>query len=291
VVEVVGTLVAATPETMTLRRRDGSLAEVHVDDVQAGRVVPPAPSAAVSVGELEAVAALGWRAMDTERLGPWLLRAAGGFTGRANSALVTSAPVDLDGALAVVRRWYADRGLPPRLQVPDGDAPPGLDAALDAAAWSWSPPTHVMTAEVAPVLRGSATDVDVEVRDEVDGGWLALYRHQEGPLPAVAAAVLSHHPAVRFISVRAAGECVAIARVCVDGRWAGISGVEVAPAHRRHGLGTAVTVAGLRWAVRAGARRAYLQVFAPNVDGVAFWQRLGFAVHHDYRYCVGNVDG
>jgi len=42
---------------------------------------------AVSIGELEAIAAKGWRAPDEERLGGWLLRAAQGFTGRANGAL------------------------------------------------------------------------------------------------------------------------------------------------------------------------------------------------------------
>ena len=41
----------------------------------------------VTIAELETVAALGWRAPQEEPLGGWLLRAAGGFTGRANSAL------------------------------------------------------------------------------------------------------------------------------------------------------------------------------------------------------------
>ena len=47
---------------------------------------------AISIPDLEQRAALGWRAPGEERLGDWLLRAADGFTGRANSALATGHP-------------------------------------------------------------------------------------------------------------------------------------------------------------------------------------------------------
>ena len=50
---------------------------------------PPLASSwhGLSIAELEVIAAKGWRAPEEERLGGWLLRAAQGFTGRANSAL------------------------------------------------------------------------------------------------------------------------------------------------------------------------------------------------------------
>ena len=41
---------------------------------------------------LERAAARHWQAPETERLGEWLLRAAAGFTGRANSALPLGDP-------------------------------------------------------------------------------------------------------------------------------------------------------------------------------------------------------
>lgn len=47
---------------------------------------------AISIPDLERRAALGWRAADEAQLGDWLLCAAGGFTGRANSALATGGP-------------------------------------------------------------------------------------------------------------------------------------------------------------------------------------------------------
>src|SRR6266851_819271 len=68
---------------------------------------------AVSICELEAIAAKGWRAPEEAPLGGWMLRAARGFTGRANSALAAGDPgIPLAAAMTSVRRWYAARDLP-----------------------------------------------------------------------------------------------------------------------------------------------------------------------------------
>ena len=65
------------------------------------------------IAALERVAAQHWRGTEEEWLGGWLLRAAEGFTGRANSALPLADPgLPLDEALDAVTRWYAARGLP-----------------------------------------------------------------------------------------------------------------------------------------------------------------------------------
>ncbi len=72
-----------------------------------------------TITELERVAAAHWRGTEEEWLGDWLLRAADGFTGRANSALPLGDPgLPLDEALAAVTEWYRARGLPPMIAVP-----------------------------------------------------------------------------------------------------------------------------------------------------------------------------
>ena len=69
--------------------------------------------------ELERVAAQHWRGTEEQWLGEWLLRAADGFTGRANSALPLGAPgLPLDEALDYVTGWYRARGLPAVMAVP-----------------------------------------------------------------------------------------------------------------------------------------------------------------------------
>lgn len=291
--EVVGTLVAASADTLSVRRRDGSVVEVAVDDVRAGRVVPPGPAQRVGAFELQTIMAQGWRPRETGDCGGWLLRAAGGFTGRANSALVSPEPVaDLPGRLAEIRTWYADRDLPAKLQVVIGHEPPGLVDALEKSAWTSAWRTQVMTAEIAHVLRAAqpasdaqpAPGVTVQLEQRPDDAWLAAYRNDEGPLTPVAVEVLSGHPDVVFASVRDGERCVAVARVAADGRWAGLSCVEVDDAHRRRGLAQAVATAALRWAVERGARRTYLQVVTRNQPAIALWERLGYRHHHDYIY-------
>jgi len=62
------------------------------------------------VTDLERAAALHWQAPDIQPLGDWLLRAAAGFTGRANSALPVGDPgLPLPDAVAAVEDWYRRR--------------------------------------------------------------------------------------------------------------------------------------------------------------------------------------
>src|SRR6476661_8882761 len=106
--------------------------------MRTGKILLVSPSSAVpplDVAALERLAARSWRGLEEEPFGDWLLRAGGGFTGRANSVLVVGdPPTDLTSAVAAVADWYTARGLRPRAQVPvpGGEA---ADAALDAAGW------------------------------------------------------------------------------------------------------------------------------------------------------------
>jgi ribosomal protein S18 acetylase RimI-like enzyme len=291
-ITVVGTVLEAGPGAWTIRRRDRSVMTVAVADIDAMRVVPPSRAARATVAEVENVAALGWRALESEPLGEWLLRASGGFTGRANSALCVGSPgMDVPAALERVTDWYAERGLPPRLQVPQPDVAGPLLDALAARGWTWTPRVHIMTAELAHVLRAAAArpapPVEVGLADSVDDRWLAAYRPAEQPLPPAARAVLDNHPNAIFAVVVEAGTAQAVARVSVDGRWAGVFGVEVAAAARRQGLATAVSAAALAEAGRRGARHVYLQVSADNPPALAMYEGLNATVHHDYAYALG----
>jgi N-acetylglutamate synthase len=284
---IVGVLVEADAFTWSIRRRDGTVSVVEVTSITAGRVVPPGRAARASVEEVERIAAMGWRAPQTQTLGDWLLRCAGGFTGRGNSALALGDPgVPLGTALDQVERWYADRGQPGRLQIPDGGTPESLPAMLDERSWTVSPRVHVMTAELGHVLRAVPARADVEVRvdTEPDEAWFAGYRQDGGTLPAAARELLTNHPAAAFASVRDGDDLLAIARTSVDDRWAGLFAVEVAPDQRGRGLGGLVSAAALRWAGQRGARRTYLQVSVANRPAVALYGRLGYTVHHDYLY-------
>jgi ribosomal protein S18 acetylase RimI-like enzyme len=231
---------------------------------------------------LEHAAARHWRGTSESYLGSWLLRAADGFTGRANSALALGSPgFPLDDALAEVVAWYRSRNLPAMIQLPT-DHP--LDPSLAERRWAIRPgPALVMTASPAVV---AAPHPDVEFAPAPDAAWLARYNYRGSSLPPVAEAVLMSAPEQYFASIRIpSGAAIAIARLSLssDGR-AGLTAVEVDPAYRRRGLGAAITRAACAEATQRGATPIFLQTEATNAPARALYDRLGFHPSHTYHY-------
>jgi N-acetylglutamate synthase len=248
----------------------------------------------ISIDDLEHAAAPGWRAVEEERLGDWLLRAADGFTGRANSALAAGdAGRPLPDALDAVRRWYAARGLPAVIAVPYPTGRPAasaLDRQLAGLGWSIraNAAATVMTAEPMQVAeRCGRHAVRVDFDADPDPGWLRRYHYRGGDLPPIAVRLLTSAPWQAFASVRADGDTIAIGRVAGSGDWAGLTAIEVDPASRRQRLGTVVTAALARHAAeRGGFGQLYLQVADDNGGARALYQTLGFADHHGYHYRI-----
>jgi len=252
-----------------------------------------APVTTISIENLEHAAAAGWRACEQERLGGWLLRAAGGFTGRANSALAAGDPgMPLSAAAQEVCSWYAARDLPPVIAVP---YPPGLPSASrldrELAELGWTvraDAATVMTAdaEVVAEQAGMAGGATVELDAAPDTEWLARYHYRGQQLPPVAVKLLTSAPWQAFGSVRSGGETIAIGRVAHAGDWAGLTAIEVDPRFRRQGLATVVTRALSAAAAGRGASKIYLQVTDGNAGARELYRRLGFTDHHGYHYRV-----
>ena len=275
--DVVGELIGLDPQAAVIETRTGSVA-VHLDTIALARLAPPSTADELA---LERVVAAGWRAAETAELDGWLLRAAAGFTGRANSVLPLGRPaMPLDEALDRARSWYADRGLPLKLQVPT-EARRLLDAELRERGWPASTPVHVMAARL-DALAGPADGVEIVTAP--DEAWLRRFRDGRGVEPA-ARALLIRHDRAAFAAVRDEdGTALAIGRGTIDHGWLGITAVEVDPDHRRRGLATAIMRALAEWGRRAGARRTHLEVSADNTAAVRLYERLGYWVHHDYPY-------
>lgn len=237
--------------------------------------------------ELERLAAGTWRGLEEERFGDWLLRAGGGFTGRANSVLVVGRPPEpLPQAVATVTRWYADRGLRPRAQVP---MPGGTaaDGALDAAGWHRDDDNLVLT---APITGWPSASMPVELRPEPDDAWLSGYRYRGTPLPAVARQVLLAADGPVFASVRLddpPAPLAAVARGVLSDGWLVVTAVTVEDRYRRQGLATAVMAALGAWAHEQGGHSCLLQVAGDNAPALALYARLGFTEHHRYHYRLG----
>lgn len=311
--DVVATVTGVDSDRLELRRGDGALVSVRRDRIvlvrDTGR--PPGAGRQTDPVSLEWIAAAGWPAIETARLGSWLLRAAAGWTHRANSALVCGAP---DGepaaAVAACRDWYLVRGLTPLLSVPQVPAITALlegtelvrGAVATGSPWTAAHPTMVLVARSADVLAG--IDQLPTVRDSTagvvrspgtavvlsgrpSGAWLADYR--DAAIHPAAGAVLAGPPAparVRFAEIPGAAGPVVAARgraVTLDG-WVGLTAVATAPERRGGGLGRAVVAALLTDGLRHGGVRSHLEVELSNTSALAFWSRLGYRRSHESLY-------
>ena len=252
------------------------------------------------IDDLERMAARHWRGTEEEPLGGWLLRAAEGFTGRANSALPLGDPgLPLDAAVDAVARWYRARGLPPMMALPlplEGGSPTrDLDALLNERAWATRPgPAFVMLADL-PLSRVPVNlppNAEFVADPEPDDAWLAMYHYRgTDQRPPVMRDVLTSAPAQAFTSIRSGGEVLAIARLSIADGWAGLTAVEVRPDRRRAGLGAAITAAACAEATARGIGGVFLQVEVGNAGARSLYERCGFRYSHRYHYRVAPPQG
>lgn len=311
---------------VTVRTRAGEVT-VALADVLGGKPVPPAPARrgrphrTIDWRELEDVASDGWQAPDCERLssGPateqpagWLLRAADGFTGRANSVLALGDPgLPLSQAVDRVEAWYTARRLPPRFAVawplsvrrlgaPGSRDQAGIETDLDrelaSRGYRLETPTFVLTAasrEVAVATTPVAASAgplggdDVRLDTRPDDDWLGVYHDRGRQLPAAARGLLQSAPHQVFASVRdERGQVLAVARGASSRGWTGVTAMEVAPQHRRQGLAHRLLARLAAWALDVGDACLYLQVAESNIAARSLYESVGFAAHHGYHYRV-----
>ena len=303
--DVLGDLLAADDATLRVLTRRGEVT-VAVADVVAGKPVPPAPARkapphlALSTLALESAMAGHWQASRTHRLGTppgWLLRAADGFTNRANSVLPLGDPgMPLPDAVTAVTRWYEDAGLPGRAATPAPRPDDPDRAVLDDAAGAFADAgwatlagagADVLVAPTAELLAAAATPpagLRVALLDEPDAGWLDRYHYRGQPLTPAGVTLLRSAPRQVFAAVRDGGGTVAVARGSVAHGWAGVTAVEVAPEHRRQGLARLLLSAVAGWAWRSGAGSTFVQVGEANEAALTLYLDAGFTRHHTYAY-------
>src|SRR5690606_37755197 len=289
--DVIGELLALDP--VTVRDATGATVTVTADRVVALRPLVPRPVRTAEIRALEAAAADAWPGLENELVDGWLARAGHGYTDRANSAV----PLGLPGAPARLGRdvlhrltdWFATRGLPPRLVLPDrlAPAPPG---------WHTWGETLVLGLDIDNFVLPQGPSM-VRVAPEPDEAWLRMHALRGEPPtdepvapPDVEVLTAVRDGTLGFASL-GLPRPIAIARGALTTapagrRWIGLTCVSVAAEHRRHGLAVLVSAELIRWGHDRGATHAYVQVAADNAGALALYRDLGFLDHHRYRYAA-----
>lgn len=285
--DVIGILEGVDP--VAVRSPDGRVVQVSADQVIALKALAARPIRVGDIRNLEDAAAAAWPGVEQAWIDGWLLRAGHGVSDRANSALPLGGAGAVASAAATtverIRRWFTDRGLPAVLLLPDrlGGAPDG---------WGRSKETVVMAADLENVTLPLGPAV-TSFAARPDEQWHSMY-DAEGDRAHVDAVLTAVAGTVTFGTIGNRDATLAVGRAACtqapDGRrWVGLTGIRVAPDHRRHGIGSLICGDLLAWGREHGATHGYLQCSADNSAALALYRRLGFVEHHRYRYATDPV--
>ncbi|GAA0215057.1 GNAT family N-acetyltransferase [Saccharothrix mutabilis subsp. mutabilis] len=239
-----------------------------------------------SVTELEQRCADAWPALVDEPLGQWRLRAADGFTGRANSALTTGDPgVPVPAALERVITFAAAHAIKPAAHVVVGSA---SESAVAGAGWRvdhdhpGGASSYVLTGALSEFACPKSEGVAVLPLPSPE--WWNLTA-QDNPTAAQRHVLGSGH-VVGFGEVRREGVVVAAVRGAVVGDLLHIARLAVVESARRTGAARALMGALAAWGLERGATRCALQVAEHNEPALRLYASLGCVEHHQYRYWV-----
>ncbi|MEA2623373.1 MAG: N-acetylglutamate synthase [Chloroflexota bacterium] len=163
------------------------------------------------------------------------------------------------------------------------DAPAGLSEQLPAAGWTpvgretvlWVGAASVVP-HLDPSLRIEAVQPrSVDDHQDLEAAVFGLGK-REGTARRRAFAMALQGGDLRAYVVRINGEPVAVARVSVGPKDAGLYGIGVAEAWRNRGVGTLLTTVATRAGMALGKRIVWLSVEDTNDGARRMYERLGF---------------
>ncbi|ANW63207.1 GCN5 family acetyltransferase [Mycobacterium sp. djl-10] len=263
--DVIGHLEATSPVVVVRTASDGTV-EVDPAGVVSVRELSGRPVRNSEIRALEYAAALAWPGTEQHWIGGWFLRAAGGHTSRANSAV----PLQMSATLAelpAVARWYGERGLPAWLALPERLLKVGAPGMKE---------NRVLVRDIEAGPAGAITSAT-----RPDADWLRAYE-RDVPVEVLTAVVDGE---VTFASVGGAAVGRGAVTSAPDGtRWLGISSVRVADEQRRRGHARTICEGLMGWGATRGATRCYVQVLSHNAAAIRLYESMGFALHHRVRY-------
>lgn len=242
------------------------------------------------VATLERICADAWPPVAEEKIGEWRLRAASGYTGRANSALTVGDPgVPAAQALHAVSEFYRARDIPPKVQ-----AVYGSDVEADLATMGWSPDAAhaagtLVSVQVGPLAGSTAATADVWRTPTT--GWWELVLGTTAPTTAQRRVITGNTAVhdVGYCTIEVAGAVAGAARGAVVDDMLYLSNLTVRPDNRRQGLASRLLDTLGAWAGDHGATACVLQVAASNTTANTLYAQRGFTESHRYRYWVPTV--
>lgn len=246
---------------------------------------------------LEELAATAW-CREKVRAGAWVLRAADGFTARANAVAVLDDGVG-DGAgtplgerIDAVERFYAERGLPARFELADGDRHAAFadvllrrgyePEAAEDGSW-WRAPLRTLRSVAPPNRDGRVVISDAPSQEWFELWWPTLGR-PETEREAALELLWELEGRCGFAAHITGGELVGVGLARIDGPWLGIYALGVRADRLRRGSGRRVVGALATWGIAHAAHHAYTVVPDARPAAVQLFETLRFSPGARFRF-------
>lgn len=228
-----------------------------------------------------------WPAFEVQTCGGWLLRFAGGYSKRANSAtpLVPGAALD-DALVDHIAAQFLRESIQPTFRLTGLEAP-GTDELLAARGLA---PIEPSLAMVRTIPDEAGPDPHVLLDPAATLAWVretaASYGGPKANDTLLNAIVSRIRQPAAFAALDLDGEPVAWGLGVAERGYVGLYDIVVAPDLRGIGLGRRVVMSLMAWGRSQGASRAYLQVREENTVARSLYEGLGFATAYRYTHRV-----
>ena len=240
-----------------------------------------------------------WPSLVTVVDGRWLLRAANGFTGRANSVCIlgddgTIHPDDLNGRIAHAEAFYSRAGLVPTFRITPL-TPHGLVTELHQRGYVDEDYSLVLTGALPQASPQLGTEGFQTKRDEDTPGdaWLnsaaALSNRVDFDRQTLAELTRRLGCNAAFFQCSedkdAHGDhAAAITVAACHKHWLTVHNVATASHQRRRGFARHLMWASIKWARDKGAQKLWIAVDAENAPAVGLYESLGLTLGFTYFY-------
>ena len=227
-----------------------------------------------------------WPGLETAHDGGWVLRAANGYTKRANSvqSLDPADDKNAEARILAADAWFRARNLTPVFRVTPL-AGPAILSALDELGWARIDASHFFAMDLGPQeahARASILPID---HPEFFAAQQKIGRSDDATMAKLRAVVgVLTVPSCGIVLRNVEGDPVSTALMAIADGIVITGNVKTEPAERRKGHAAAMMRSGLAWAHSNGATVAALNVQADNPPAIALYQSLGYGYQYDYSY-------
>lgn len=239
------------------------------------------------VRNLESRLVNAWPSFEIQLCDGWILRFAGGYSKRANSASAVVPGAALDDALIDhVAAQFRRQDLRPTFRLTTLEAP-DVDERLAVRGFVEVEPSFAL---VTDIPEDAEIDPSVTLQEAASPQWLRQAARSYGGAKAderMLGEIVSRirQPAA-FATLDLDGEDVAWGLAVAERGYVGLYDIVVAPDLRGLGLGRRVVMGLMAWGRGQGAGKAYLQVREENEVARALYASLGFVPAYRYTHRV-----